>query len=178
MSEQIGERGAMLHEKSNIVLIGMPGSGKSTVGKALADKLKRDFVDTDSIIREMEGIDLRDIVEKYGMAVFLKRQELHLLNLKVKDNIIATGGSVIYSPNLMDYFKKDGIIVFLKQDYEELRLRLEPGRRLARNREQSFMDLYNERLPIYSKFSDITIECSDKKVEQLVNHIADKCGLL
>jgi shikimate kinase len=140
----------------------MPGSGKSTIGAGLAAKLGRSFVDTDSIIQQTEKMVLKDIVNERGLDTFLKIQELHILNLKVKDSVIATGGSVIYSSNSINHLKKDGVIVYLKLEIDELIERLEPGRRFARSKEQSFIDLYMERLPLYDRFSDITVDCSGK----------------
>ncbi len=152
----------------------MPGSGKSTIGAGLAAKLGRSFVDTDSIIQQTEKMVLKDIVNERGLDTFLKIQELHILNLKVKDSVIATGGSVIYSSNSINHLKKDGVIVYLKLEIDELIERLEPGRRFARSKEQSFIDLYMERLPLYDRFSDITVDCSGKDVEQLIEEIINR----
>jgi shikimate kinase len=152
----------------------MPGSGKSTIGAGLAAKLGRSFVDTDSIIQQTEKMVLKDIVNERGLDTFLKIQELHILNIKVKDSVIATGGSVIYSSNSINHLKKDGVIVYLKLEIDELIERLEPGRRFARSKEQSFIDLYMERLPLYDRFSDITVDCSGKDVEQLIEEIINR----
>ncbi|HHY24578.1 MAG TPA: shikimate kinase [Clostridiaceae bacterium] len=152
----------------------MPGSGKSTIGAGLAAKLGRSFVDTDSIIQQTEKMVLKDIVNERGLDTFLKIQELHILNLKVKDSVIATGGSVIYSSNSINHLKKDGVIVYLKLEIDELIERLEPGRRFARSKEQSFIDLYMERLPLYDRFSDITVDCSGKDIEQLIEEIINR----
>jgi shikimate kinase len=152
----------------------MPGSGKSTIGAGLAAKLGRSFVDTDSIIQQTEKMVLKDIVNERGLDTFLKIQELHILNLKVKDSVIATGGSVIYSSNSINHLKKDGVIVYLKLEIDELIERLEPGRRFARSKEQSFIDLYMERLPLYDRFSDITVDCSGKDAEQLIEEIINR----
>lgn len=163
--------------KSNIVLIGMPGSGKSTIGARLADVLGMSFVDTDSVIRQAEKKDLKDIVNEMGLNSFLKIQEDNILKLKVKDSVIATGGSVIYSNNLMTYLRKDGVVIYLKVDISELMERIGPDRRFARNREQSFVDLYNERLPLYDKYSDITIDCSNKDISKVIDEIVHRLGL-
>lgn len=152
----------------------MPSSGKSTIGADLADMLGMNFIDTDSLIRRAEKMDLKDIVNGRGLDDFLKIQEFHILNLKVKDSVIATGGSVIYSNNSMTHLKKDGVIVYLKLEINELTKRLEPERRFARKGNQSFTDLYNERLPLYERFSDITVDCSSKDVQQIINEINKK----
>ena len=163
--------------KSNIVLIGMPGSGKSTIGARLANILGMNFIDTDDIIRGTEKKDLKDIVNEKGRNGFLKIQEDSILKLELRDSIIATGGSVVYSGNLMDHLKKNGVIIYLKHDIEELAERMGPGRRLARNSEQSIIDMYNERLPLYNIYSDIIIDCTKKDIGPIIDEIIDKLGL-
>lgn len=152
----------------------MPGSGKSTIGPDLAARLGKSFIDTDFIIQQTEKMDLKDIVNKRGLDNFLKTQEFHILNLEVNDSVIATGGSVIYSNNSMIHLKKDGVIVYLKLEIGELIERQELGRRYARNDKQSFIDLYEERLPLYDRFSDITVNCSGKNVDQIIREIINR----
>ena len=164
----------MVSIKKNIVLIGMPSSGKSTIGVGLAAILDRNFIDTDSIIQQTEKMDLKDIVNKRGLETFLKIQEFNILNLEAKDSVIATGGSVIYSNNSMYHLKKDGVVVYLKLEINELMKRTEPGRRFARNKEQNYTDLYKERLPLYDKYSDITVDCSGKDVDQIIREIISR----
>lgn len=162
---------------SNIVLIGMPGAGKSTVGACLANRLNMDFVDTDEIIRSIEKKDLKDIVNDEGRDVFLKIQEDIISGLELNNSIIATGGSVVYSEKLMNHLKKNGVVVYLKHDITVLAERMGTGRRLARNRGQSIDGIYNERLPLYNKYSDFIIDCTKKEVGPIAEEIIERIGL-
>lgn len=157
--------------KSNIVLIGMPSSGKSTVGKYLAEKTGMQFIDTDLIILEREKRPLKDIVNSDGLQKFLEIQQEVIQGLDVNNSIISTGGSVIYSPASMKHLKENGSIIFLKLEYEEIEKRITSGRRFARKEEQDLMDLYRERMPLYEKYADITINCSGKSVEKIAGEI-------
>jgi shikimate kinase len=162
---------------SNIVLIGMPGSGKSTVGACLANMLNMNFVDTDDIIRQIEKKDLKDIVNDKGRGNFLRIQEDIILRLELNNSIVATGGSVVYSEKLMNHLKKKGVIIYLKHDILELTERMGAGRRLARNRGQSIADIYNERLPLYNKYSDFIIDCTKKDIGPIAEEIVERMGL-
>ena len=164
-------------KRSNIVLIGMPGSGKSTVGAYLASMLNMDFIDTDNMIRNVEKKELKDIVNDKGRDHFLKIQENMITGLELENSIVATGGSVVYSEKLMGHLKKNGVIIYLKHDIKELAERMGTGRRLARDREQSITDIYNERLPLYNKYADIIIDCNGKGVGPIAEEIAGRVGL-
>ena len=159
--------------KSNIVLIGMPNSGKSTVGKQLAKILDMNFVDTDQLIFEQERKPLKEIVESDGLEKFLSIQEEVVKRLKVENSVIATGGSVIYSSVSMEHLRSAGIVVFLDTDYEKVMSRLSSGRRFARRENQSLLDVYNERLPLYRKYADIIVECSDMTAERIASEIIE-----
>jgi len=159
--------------KSNIVLIGMPNSGKSTVGKQLAKILDMNFVDTDQLIFEQERKPLKEIVESDGLEKFLSIQEEVVKRLKVENSVIATGGSVIYSSVSMEHLRSAGIVVFLDTDYEKVMSRLSSGRRFARRENQSLLDVYNERLPWYRKYADIIVECSDMTAERIALEIIE-----
>jgi len=159
--------------KSNIVLIGMPNSGKSTVGKQLAKILDMNFVDTDQLIFEQERKPLKEIVESDGLEKFLSIQEEVVKRLKVENSVIATGGSVIYSSVSMEHLRSAGIVVFLDTDYEKVMSRLSSGRRFARRENQSLLDVYNERLPLYRKYADIIVECSDMTAERIALEIIE-----
>jgi len=160
--------------KSNIVLIGMPSSGKSTVGKYLSRITGRVFVDTDALIKQRENRELKSIVIEDGLERFLEIQKTVILELNEKNLVISTGGSVIYNSDSMEYLKRDGVVVFLKLGLEEIRKRLEEGRRFARTEGQSFEELYNERMPLYRKYADISIECSGKSVEDIAEIIIQR----
>lgn len=160
--------------KTNVVLIGMPSSGKSTVGKRLSCELKMEFVDTDTIIREKEKRELREIVNTDGLQRFLKIQEEAILNLDLGGHVIATGGGVIYGEASMEHLKKLGTVIYLDTELSVIEERIAEGRRFARNQGQSFADLYNERVPLYKKYADITVFCTGKGVEEICNEIRSR----
>lgn len=158
----------------NIVLIGMPSSGKSTIGKPLSKELNMQFIDTDSLIFEREKRALKDIVNEDGLERFLQIQESIILDIDAENHVISTGGSVVYNEKAMEHLKRDGFIVFLDVKLDEINNRLKSGRRFARNPSQTFEDLYKERLPLYRKYANITIDCSNKSVELIVKEISDQ----
>ncbi len=162
--------------KSNIILIGMPGSGKSTVGIILAKLVSRDFVDTDILIQVSQGRPLQEIVDSEGHMALRKIEEAELLSLKCRNHVIATGGSAAYSDVAMKHLKSDGIIVFLNVDLPTLESRvMDFGTRgLAKRPDQSFSDLFDERLPLYTKHSDITVDNTDLSQEMVCAEIIKK----
>ncbi len=160
-------------KKSNIVLTGMPSSGKSTVGKCLAKKLGMNFMDTDAVILEKTNRPLKEIVAEEGLDAFLRIQEETVLGLKLDNHVIATGGSVVYSEASMSHLGENGFIVFLKAPLEEIESRVDPSRRLARNSGKSLRDLYFERMPLYEKYADIVIDCKGRNVDEIAHEIAE-----
>lgn len=165
--------------KSNIVLIGMPGAGKSTVGVVLAKAMRKPFVDTDLLIQQKHGMYLQDIIDKYDIGKFLEMEEKVLVELKVKDHVIATGGSVIYSNSALNHLKKDSILIYLKLRFDELEDRLKDfrSRGIAKEKDKTLVDLYNERVPLYEKHADTTIICSGKNIEDIVFEIKEKVNM-
>ena len=147
---------------SNLILIGMPGAGKSTVGVILAKRTSRDFVDTDVLIQVSQGRTLQDIMDGQGYIALRKIEEEVLLDLSVRNHVIATGGSAAYSDQAMAHLKSDGVIIFLEVDIETLESRVSDfsTRGIAKRPEQSFAELFEERLLLYNKYADITINCS------------------
>lgn len=152
----------------NIILIGMPGAGKSTIGPLLADKLNLSFKDTDVIVKESDGRELRDIVTEDGFETFLGIQQKAIMSHELKECVIATGGSVVKSADLMLHFKSIGKIVYLRQDIYTLEQRLAPDRKLARANGQTLRQLFEEREPLYIKYADSIIDCTDKTPEEIV----------
>src|SRR5664280_2182135 len=140
----------MAHTPSNIVLIGMPGSGKSTVGVILAKMASLDFVDTDILIQRA-GKSLQEIIDADGYLVLRRIEEEVLLKLDCCDHVIATGGSAVYSPTAISHLKEDGVIVFLDVDIETLqsRIRNYETRGLAKRPDQTLEELFSERLALY-----------------------------
>jgi shikimate kinase len=162
-----------LSSKSNIVLIGMPGSGKSTVGIILAKMTARNFVDTDVLIQLAENRTLQDIVNNNGHMELRKIEERVLLSVDHRNHIIATGGSAAYSEKAMTHLKQDGFIVFLNADLPCLSSRIQnyETRGLAKRPEQSFQDLFAERYELYMRYADLTITCSQLTQEQVCAEI-------
>ncbi|WP_010250182.1 shikimate kinase [Acetivibrio cellulolyticus] len=158
----------------NIVLIGMPSSGKSTIGKPLSKELEMQFIDTDALIFEKENRPLKDIVNEDGLERFLQIQGDIILRIDAHNHVISTGGSVIYNGEAMEYLKKEGFVVFLDVKLDEINNRLEGGRRFARNKDQTFEELYKERLPLYLKYANITIDCANKDVDVIVKEIKEQ----
>ncbi|MGL1931393.1 MAG: shikimate kinase [Desulfotalea sp.] len=160
-------------KKSNIVLIGMPGSGKSTVGVVLAKNLGLEFVDTDILIQTKENKTLQDIVDNRGHMALRNIEEQVLLGVNHKKHVIATGGSAAYSEPAMNYLKKDGIIVFLHAELDTLKARINnyETRGLAKRPEQTFQDLFNERFELYSKHADITVSSGPNSQDSVVEDV-------
>jgi shikimate kinase len=166
----------MTHTRSNVVLVGMPGSGKSTVGVVLAKRTERDFVDTDVIIQTLQQRSLQEIVDSDGHVALRRIEEEVLLSLSVRNHVIATGGSAAYSDAAMNHLKSDGIIVFLDADLPTLESRVHDfgTRGLAKRPGQSFAELYEERLPLYTKYADITVKCEDLTHEEVCARIVEE----
>lgn len=159
----------------NIVLIGMPSSGKTTIGKPLSKKLGMEFIDTDKVILDKEKKPLKDIVSEDGLNKFLNIQETTILDINVENYIISTGGSVIYNTKAMEHLKKHGLIVYLKLDIDTLEKRITTKRRFAKDKKQSFTDIYNERTLLYEKYADVIIDCNNKLVDEIVKEISEIC---
>ena len=166
----------MTQTHSNLVLIGMPGSGKSTVGVILAKKTSRDFVDTDVLIQTSQKRTLQDIVDTDGYAVLRKIEEEALLGLFMQNHVIATGGSAVYSDQAMTHLKSDGILIFLDVDLATLESRVRDfsTRGIARRPDQSFAELFDERFALYTKHADITIKCDGMTQEQVCERLIEE----
>lgn len=143
---------------SNIILIGMPGSGKSTLGVQLAKYLGLDFIDTDLLIQTQQKQCLQDIVDTQGYMALRTIEEHVLLSLHTENTLIATGGSAIYSHTAMRHLQSLGLIVFLDVSLSELENRIsnEESRGIARPEGQCFSDIYAERTPLYQQYANIT----------------------
>ena len=163
----------MFKNPSNIVLIGMPGSGKSTVGIILAKLTSRDFVDTDVLIQTTLGRTLQDIVDTQGYMALRDVEERILLNLDRVNHVIATGGSAVYSHAAMTHLKSNGMAVFLNVALPILEARIHDyaTRGLAKRPDQSFNDLFKERFALYAKYADVTIECKKFTQEEVCEKI-------
>ena len=145
--------------KSNITMIGMPSSGKSTIGVLLAKRLGYSFVDVDIVIQEKEGRLLKEIISTEGMDGFLAVENRVNAGLDVKKSVIAPGGSVIYGAEAMEHLKEISEVVYLKMSYEEMEKRIGNvvDRGVALKDGMTLRDLYNERVPYYETYADIVI---------------------
>jgi shikimate kinase len=160
----------------NIILIGMPGAGKSTVGVILAKTLGMHFSDTDIVIQEHYGRLLQEMIDAEGAASFLRMEEKTILSLDCQSTVIATGGSVVFSRKAMEYLKQYGVVVYLKISFEEMEKRLSniTTRGIILHAGQSLRDMYNERVPMYEQFADITIPCSGEDFETVVEIVVEE----
>ena len=163
-------------DNKNIVLIGMPGAGKSTAGVLLAKSLKMPFIDTDLLIQKQENRYLQELLDSRGIDEFIKIEEGIVLGLDVKSYVIATGGSVIYSDTAMRHLKAHGIVVFLNSKMYQLERRLKNAktRGIAIKSGQTLEMLYSERIPLYRRYADVEIDCSKKHIETIVTEISQK----
>lgn len=158
---------------TSLILIGMPGAGKSTIGVLLAKALAKDFVDTDVLIQLQQDKTLQDIVDTEGYLKLRDIEEQVLLNTHYPNHVIATGGSAIYSEKAMHHLRHFGQIVFLDTSLAELTTRIKDfdSRGLARKPNQSLAELYNERRTLYQQYASITIDCSGKTQEEILSQI-------
>ena len=159
--------------KSNIVLIGMPGVGKSTIGVILAKVLGYQFIDTDLVIQKEEGKLLKDIIAKVGPEGFIEVENRINASIEAENSIIATGGSVIYGRKAMGHLSTIGTIIYLSLPFEELEKRLSDikGRGVVLKEGQTLKDLYYERTPLYEKYADIVIDEKGLNVEETIDKI-------
>lgn len=161
--------------KPNLIFIGMPGAGKSTLAKMLADQLGRPFLDTDANIEKRYGKPLQALLDEHG---YLKMRELEADTITAlqpaPNTLVATGGSVVYSDDAMQHLKRNGIAIYLSAQPETLRARINnlddrgfncpPGK--------NFEEVYQERLPLYRRYADVTVQVDGQSVEQLLPQLA------
>ena len=162
-------------QSNNIVLIGMPGAGKSTIGVVLAKALGYKFIDSDLVIQEHTGLLLHEIIEKKGLDEFNKIENKINASLDVTNSVVATGGSVIYGKEAMEHLKQIGTVIYLKLSLKSISDRLGDlnQRGVSIKKGQTLEDLYNERTPLYEKYADITIDCDNHSIRELVHIIMD-----
>lgn len=165
----------------NIVLIGMPASGKSTIGVILAKVLGMDFLDADLVIQKRQKKRLAEIIEQTGVEGFLKVEEEALLSIETTHpTVIATGGSAVYSKRGMEHLKKEADVIYLEVSLEDLKQRLFniKDRGVVVKKGQGLEDIYMERQPLYETYQDITVSEKGKTPEDIVEEIAKErsCG--
>ena len=162
----------------NIVLIGMPGAGKSTIGVILAKSLLFDFCDTDLSIQKETGESLCDTIAKIGIEEFILLEEDVICKQEVLNSVVATGGSAVYGEMAMEKLKENGIIVYLKVSPEELQSRIKNihTRGIAMKEGTTIKELYEERAPLYEKYADVTVACDGRTAEECVDLIVKEAG--
>lgn len=160
----------------NIVLIGMPGAGKSTVGVVLAKHAGFQFVDSDLVIQQQTGMLLHEIITKEGDNGFRQVENRINASLQAKHSVIATGGSVIYGREAMKHLREIGTVVYLRLSCESIADRLgdlkERGVTLREG--QTLQELYDERVPLYERYADVTVDCEKKEIREIVAEISAK----
>jgi len=156
-------------QKNNIILIGMPGAGKSTVGVILAKRIGFHFVDTDLLIQSRHKCRLQQLIDIHGRDKFRLIEEEVLLDLQTERSVIATGGSVVYCENGLRKLGADGFLIYLQVGLPTLQQRIaDMGQRgLVMHQGQTFEQLYQERIPLYQKFAELTISCGEMSAEQV-----------
>jgi len=154
----------------------MPGAGKSTVGIILAKVLSFGFIDTDILIQISQRKSLQQIMDETGHLNLRTVEELEILNIHRSDHVIATGGSAVYSEKAMTHLQGISEIIFLRVGYQEILRRLHNAttRGLAKPREQTLLELYNERQPLYERYAEATIDCTGLDQEEIAEYIAKK----
>ena len=158
---------------NNIVLIGMPGAGKSTVGVLLAKTLGYAFLDTDLVIQEREGRLLQDLVDELGVEAFLDRETAAILSVDCDRTVIATGGSVVCRDGAMEHLRELGRIVYLQLPLEELERRLHniSTRGIAMAPGETLAHIYDYRAPLYRKYADLTVAVGRQTLEETVEQV-------
>lgn len=159
----------------NIILIGMPACGKSTVGVLVAKKLGFGFVDTDLVIQEQQGKLLQQILDNEGVEALLEAEKEAIKSLTVNKTVVATGGSAVFSSDAMAHLKKDGVAVYIKLPFEVIDQRLNDldTRGVAGSATKTLAEIFEERAPFYEKHADITLSAENMTAEEVANAIID-----
>lgn len=162
----------------NIILIGMPGCGKSTVGVVLAKHLGYAFIDSDLLIQSREKRLLCEIIEQEGLERFNQIEEEVNASIRADRSVIATGGSVVYGPRAMEHLRQIGTVVYLKLPFREIEERLgDLAQRGVSVREgQSLRELYEERIPLYERYAHVVVDGTGLKLREIVLSMKRACG--
>ena len=165
-------------QSSNIILIGMPGVGKSTIGVILAKLLGYQFLDADLLIQQQEKKLLKDIICERGTDEFIEIENRVNAGIVAEHTVIATGGSVVYGKEAMRHLKEIGTVVYLEVSYHTIEKRLADikGRGVVLRENQSLLDLYEERTPLYEKYADVKVTEEHLNVEQTIERLVEELG--
>lgn len=163
---------------SNIVLIGMPGCGKSTVGVLLAKVLGLSFVDTDVVLQAQEGQKLQTMIDEIGVDAFLRKEEETIARLNCEKTVIATGGSVVYGKRAMAHLHAHGRVIYIRLPYEEIEKRLSnlATRGVTLRRGQTLRNLYDERVPLYEAQADAVLDAANQDIERTLGKLVVLLG--
>ena len=167
--------GMKIHMKRNLIFIGMPAVGKSTVGVVVAKRLGMNFIDADLLIQEQEGKLLREIIAEVGDDGFLKIENQVNRDLDVENSVISPGGSVIYCEEAMKHYKEIGTVVYLQASYQTIKKRIRnPKKRgVVLKDGQTLKDLYEERKPYFEKYADVTISEDGCQIEETIENVLE-----
>lgn len=163
--------------KKNIILIGMPGVGKSSIGVVLAKVMGMSFIDSDILIQQETGKTLRQLISELGAEGFLRLEDRVNTGINTENAVIATGGSAVFGENAMASFRKTGVIVYLAADYESLVGRFSDldDRGVVHSEGQTLKDVFRERSLLYEKYADITVrqDTADFRMEEIINKVIE-----
>ena len=167
-----------MQKKTNVVLLGMPGSGKSTVGVLLAKRLGKRFVDTDLLIQEQEGRLLCDIIKEEGLDKFIEIENRVNASVDAENSVIAPGGSAVYGKEAMEHFKEIAEVVYLKLSYKSVANRLGDltKRGVVFRPGQTLKELYEERCPLYEAYADYVVECDGENIGETLEKVREQIG--
>ena len=165
--------------KDNIVLIGMPGVGKSTVGVVLAKALGYNFVDADLVIQQQTGKLLCELIAEHGTEGFLEIEDEVNSRIEGHKAVIATGGSAVYCANAMEHYKEIATVLYLSVSYATLEERLGDlkNRGVVLNDGQTLKDLYDERTAYYEKYVDVTVNEEGLSIRETIDAVKEKLGM-
>jgi shikimate kinase len=160
-------------KSESIVLIGMAGVGKSTIGMTLAADLGYAFVDVDDYILQKDGKRIQEIIDSEGEEALLQIEKRRMFEIQLTEMVLAPGGSIIYHPDLMDYLRKNAVLIYLDDSYANIEAKLVGGldRGIVGLRYKTLRQIYEERRPLYFKYADITIDCRRKEQDEIVAEI-------
>ena len=165
-------------KSESIVLVGMAGVGKSTIGRALSEALGFSFIDVDDYILEKDGKTIQELIDDEGEQAFLQLEKQRMHEIDLTSKVVAPGGSIIYHPDLMEYLKQHSTLVYLDDSFENIEKRLPSvlARGIVGLRNKSLRQIYDERRPLYSRYADITVNCRGKSWDQIVKEILHRYG--